>query len=86
MSKADKLLTRFSSKPTDFSYQELKRLLGGFGYEESTRGRTSGSRVAFVNEKTKHILRLHKPHPGPNLKVYQLKLVETALREEGHIQ
>ena len=86
MSKADKLLTRFLSKPTDFSYQELKRLLGGFGYEESARGRTSGSRVAFINTETRHILRLHKPHPGPNLKAYQLKLVETALREEGHIQ
>lgn len=86
MSKAEKLLNRLLSKPTDFSYQELKRLLGGFGYEESTRGKTSGSRVAFVNEKTKHIIRLHRPHPGPNLKTYQLKLVEIALREEGHIQ
>ncbi len=86
MNKAEKLLNRFLSKPTDFSYQELKRLLSGFGYEESTKGRTSGSRVAFINEKTKHIIRLHKPHPGPNLKAYQLKLVETALREEGHIQ
>ncbi len=83
--KADKLLHRFLARPKDFRYSELQALLGHFGYKVLKKGKTSGSRVAFVNEKTMHIIRLHRPHSGPNLKTYQLDLVETALREEGHI-
>jgi len=86
MGKADKLLKRFLSKPRDFSYDELKRLLKSFGYEESKMGKTSGSRVAFINSKTKHIIRLHKPHPKPELKHYQLNDIEEELRKRGLIE
>lgn len=86
MGKADKLLKRFLSKPRDFTYDELKRLLKSFGYEESKMGKTSGSRVAFINSKTKHIIRLHKPHPKPELKHYQLNDIEEELRKRGLIE
>ncbi len=86
MGKADKLLKRFLSKPKDFSYGELKRLLKSFDYEESKMGKTSGSRVAFINSKTKHIIRLHKPHPKPELKHYQLNDIEEELRKRGLIE
>ena len=86
MGKADKLLKRFLSKPRDFTYDELKRLLKSFGYEESKMGKTSGSRVAFINSKTKHIIRLHKPHPKPELKHYQLSDIEEELRKRGLIE
>ena len=86
MGKADKLLKRFLSKPRDFSYDELKRLLKSFGYEESKMGKTSGSRVAFINSKSKHIIRLHKPHPKPELKHYQLNDIEEELRKRGLIE
>lgn len=76
MSRHEKLLNRFLSKPTDFSYNELTTLLRGFGYEEIKTGRTAGSRVAFFNNETNHIMRLHKPHPKNILKRYQLDLVE----------
>jgi hypothetical protein len=46
-----------------------------FGYEEDNQGRTSGSRISFYNEKTGHILKLHKPHPQNILKGYQLELI-----------
>jgi hypothetical protein len=49
MTKKDKLLERFLSMPKDFSYQELKTLLNSLGYEESNLGKTSGSRVLFLN-------------------------------------
>lgn len=72
MSKKDKLIARLLTKPTDFTYAELTRLLAGFGFKEETSGKTSGSRVAFINSTTKQILRLHKPHPGNILKSYQI--------------
>ncbi|MBI5196008.1 MAG: type II toxin-antitoxin system HicA family toxin [Nitrospirae bacterium] len=85
MSKAEKLLKRFLSKPKDFTFDELARLLQGFGYEEVKMGKTSGSRVAFINYETKHIIRLHKPHPRPELKRYQLDNVEDELKNKGII-
>lgn len=33
----------------------------------------------FVHVKTKHVINLHKPHPGNILKEYQLKAVIEAL-------
>ena len=86
MGKAEKLLRRFLSKPKDFTYEELKRLLRPFGYEEAKTGKTSGSRVAFINHETKHIIRLHKPHPKPELKQYQLNDVEEELKRMGVIK
>ena len=85
MSKDEKLLLRFLSRPKDFSYNEMKKLLKGFGYEESNQGKTSGSRVAFINIESKHIIRLHKPHPGNELKMYQLDQVREELSERGLI-
>lgn len=76
-------MQRFLSKPADFTYDELKRLLNGFGYGEMKTGRTSGSRGAFINADTKHIIRLHRPHPRPVLKLYMLALVEENLRQQG---
>jgi hypothetical protein len=86
MGKAEKLLIRFLSKPKDFTYSELKKLLISFGYEEARTGKTSGSRVAFINQKTRHIIRLHKPHPNPELKHYQLNDIEDELRRMGVIK
>jgi hypothetical protein len=73
MSKNEKLFKRLLSKPKDFTYNELRRLLAGLGYSETQSGKTSGSRVAFINEATHHIIRLHKPHPGNELKQYQIE-------------
>ncbi len=81
MSKSEKLLQRFLSKPKDFTFEELRKLLESFGYEEAKTGKTSGSRVAFINYRTKNIIRLHRPHPNPELKPYQLNDVQEALRK-----
>jgi len=85
MSKTKKLLERFLSKPRDFTYDELERLLKSFGYEETKAGKTVGSRVAFINRKTMHIVRLHKPHPGNEMKLYQVNCIEEELRRKGVI-
>jgi len=85
MSKEEKLHERFLSRPKDFTYNEIKKFLKDFGYEESDRRKTSGSRVAFVNVETKHIIRLHKPHPGNELKLYQLDQIREELAGRGLI-
>ena len=85
MSSFEKLLERFLARPTDFTYDELRRLLGKLGYTETTKGKTSGSRVAFVEEKTRHIIRVHKPHPGNILKEYVIKEVIKSLQDEGKL-
>jgi hypothetical protein len=55
------------------------------GYEENQRGNTSGSRVAFINQKLNHILRLHKPHPNNELKQYQIEQIIEELVSRGLI-
>ena len=86
MSKFDKLLERFIRKPNDFSYDELRSLLKGLGYAEDSKGKTSGSRVAFININTKHIIRLHRPNPSNLLKSYQINLIFDELKTQGVIK
>ena len=85
MSKDQKLIVRLLSKPKDFTYNELCRVLNSLGYEESQSGKTSGSRVAFIDKSTNHIIRLHKPHPSNKLKQYQIELVIEELKSRGLI-
>lgn len=85
MSKKEKLLARLLERPKDFSYSELKTLLSGMNYEEVNKGKTSGSRVAFVNKKTSHIICLPKPHPKNILKSYQIDLIIEELKKEDLI-
>jgi hypothetical protein len=85
MSRRDKLERRFLTRPADFTYDEMSRLLKGFGYEETKTGKTAGSRVAFINKTSLHIIRLHRPHPGNIMKKYQMDLVEETLRGKGMI-
>jgi len=80
MTKAEKLLNRFQSQPKDFTDNELLRLLSNLGYKEQ---QGSGSRVVFSNEKIKHNIKLHKPHPGNILKRYQIDLLIQELKSKG---
>ena len=78
MSKKDKLIARFKSMPSDFHYEELVRLLRYFGFTEVKKGKTSGSRVKFMNDGGVPIY-MHKPHPSGIMKKYQLKNVKDTL-------
>jgi len=80
MTKSEKLLNRFLSRPKDFTYNELLSLLSSMGYKEQ---QGSGSRVVFFNEGIKHNIKLHKPHPGNVLKRYQIELVIQELKTNG---
>ena len=78
MSTFEKLLKRFLSAPKDFTYDELKRILAGFGYTEQ---QGAGSRIVFKNERLQHKIKLHKPHPGNILKRYQIDLIIEELQK-----
>jgi len=74
MSTKDKLIERFKKQPTDFTFDELLKLLTGFGFEMSNKGKTSGSRVRFQNKELKTIIDIHKPHTsGAPIKESTLK-------------
>lgn len=86
MSKAEKLMQRFLSKPKDFTFEELRKFLKSFGYEEAKTGKTSGARVAFYNAELDDMINLHKPHPAQVMKQCYLKDIERQLRDREVIK
>jgi len=82
MSKKEKLLKRLLSYPKDFTFDEAETLLSYYGFVLSNKGKTSGSRVKFVSNKTGLPLLLHKPHPSNILKPYQLEDIINKIQEE----
>lgn len=86
MSKAEKLLQRFLSKPRDFTFEELRKLLKGFGYREAKTGKTSGSRVAFYNAELDDMIKFHRPHPTQVMKQCYLREIEQQLRDREVIR
>ena len=82
MGSKEKLRERFMRIPSDFTFDEMQRLLEGYGYERSNKGKTSGSRIIFKNGDRRPIM-LHKPHPGNIVKEYAMKQVYNELKEAG---
>ena len=74
MSKLDKQIERFKSKPKDFTYDEAKQILNNLGFYENNKGKTSGARVEYANFN-KQKIQLHKPHHGRILKPYQVNIL-----------
>lgn len=82
MSSKEKLIARFLTIPSDFTFDELERLLTIFGYVKSNKGKTSGSRVIF-KDKEGYPIMLHKPHPGNIVKQYAVRQVLEELQSKG---
>ena len=85
MGTIEKLRERFLTMPSDFTFEEMQRLLEGYGYERSNKAKTSGSRLIFKNADKRPIM-LHKPHPGNVVKGYAMKQVLDNLCEAGFIK
>lgn len=85
MSKEKKIIDRFLSIPSDFTWDELLNVLTTYGYKEIKKGKTSGSRRKFVDEKTNNIINLHKPHPENIVKKYALRQVIENLKDKEKI-
>jgi len=84
MSTKDKLIERFKKQPKDFTFDELVRLFGYFGFEMSNKGKTSGSRVLFQNGIYEYDL--HKPHPDNIIKAAVLKRIKQYLTNNDFIK
>ena len=72
MSSKKKLIKRFCSIPSDFTFDELVRLFAIFGFELDNKGRTTGSRVEFI--RGVETFKMHRPHPGNIVK--QIVLID----------
>lgn len=81
MSKIEKQINRLKSKPKDLTYNEIKNLLNNLGFYENNKGKTSGSRVVFINIDLNKYIEIHKPHPSNILKPYQVNSIIKLLEE-----
>ena len=61
MGTKEKLIKRFLSQPSDFTWNEYCRLFNILGFSLSNKGKTSGSRILFVKDNIRYFA--HKPHP-----------------------
>ncbi len=78
MSKQDKLLEAFKAAKKEFKWTDLVAVLKSLGFEPVE---AEGSRVDFVMGEL--VVKLHKPHPQKEVKVYALKQVKETLHKEG---
>ena len=82
MSKVEKLTERLKTKPKDFTWDELVKLLHNLDFEDVDNGKTGGSRRKFYNRTRNVTINLHKPHPSPYIKGYMLQQIIAKLTEE----
>jgi hypothetical protein len=75
MGTKEKLVERFKRQPKDFTFNELTRLFQILGFEMSQKGKTSGSRIEFVNNEKELSYGAHKPHSDSSIKSYVMKQV-----------
>lgn len=54
-----------------------------FNYGQDHKGKTSGSHIIYHGNVTQLVL--HKPHPKPILKGYQVRAVIQFLKKEGRL-
>jgi hypothetical protein len=82
MSNREKMIKRLLSRPKDYKFEEADTLIRSFEYRLSNKGKTSGSRVMYINEQGGKLF-MHKPHPDSTLKSYQIDDLIDALKKEG---
>ena len=85
MGQKEKLALKLRSHPKTFTFDEAVTLLSYYGYVQENKGKTSGSRVRFLNSKTGARISLHKPHPRKELLDYQIGQLVDHLSEEGYL-
>lgn len=88
MSKSDKLLERLLKKPppSDFTWDELCKVLKGFGYRQLKQGKTGGSRRKFFNDDKDLLINCHEPHPHSEVDKGCLAYVAEHLQASGFIK
>ena len=85
MSKFQKTVDKLLNLSSSLTFQELEYVLRKLNYIEKKTGKTSGSRKAYIHKQTKHIIRLHKPDPGNEIKKYVRSYIIIELKKEKHL-
>ena len=85
MSRFEKAKERIIKYPKDYTYTEAKYLLTQMRFVESTKGKTSGSRVKFYRQEDQRMILLHKPHPTDIMKQGALKELVNYLIKIGEL-
>nr|WP_319513827.1 type II toxin-antitoxin system HicA family toxin [uncultured Cohaesibacter sp.] len=83
MGKTEKLLSKLAECNGPFSFRDMCTLLGRLGYEMSTKGKSSGSRVSFYNREFDHLILTHRPHPGDEMINGAVEEIKDRLTEVG---
>ncbi|MET0063680.1 MAG: type II toxin-antitoxin system HicA family toxin [Candidatus Thiodiazotropha endolucinida] len=71
MSKHEKLLEELCRRPKDFTWNSAVSLLRHYGFKRLNR-KTGGSHRTFYCEERDIIFKISEPHPGNELKMYQV--------------
>ena len=79
------MIERLLSMPADYSFDEVRTLLLRLGFEQSNKGKTSGSAVRFYRSSDQAVIMFHKPHSPDILKRYVMKDIIRTLKEKGDI-
>ena len=82
MAKWKLIEDKFKVLSRDITYSEAVTLLNHYGYILDNKGKTSGSRVRFVQNGHCDIL-IHRPHPQKELKEYVVKDLKNIFEQEG---
>lgn len=78
MAKLDKVRDKIYCQPTasNLTWNDIAFYLNYFGYRKM---QAEGSRVRFIHGETNDVIRLHKPHPGNELKKYVVEQLQEKL-------
>ncbi|TDF41915.1 type II toxin-antitoxin system HicA family toxin [Alteromonadaceae bacterium M269] len=87
MVSREKFAAKLKRKPVpkDVKFSELQNYLIAVGYQLSNKGKSSGSRVKFI-DKDMNIIMLHKSHGADPVKPKALAYVVEALYEHGVLE
>ena len=85
MSSLEKATQELLKCSKNYTYDQAKTLLKKLGFEERTKGKTSGSRVMFYRECDQRVIMLHKPPPENTMDTGALKDLIKRLKEYGEL-
>ena len=81
MSKLERKIAEFRRCRGPYPYADLVLLLTWLGYRQTETG--GGSRRRFMHAESRHVIRLHEPHPGKDVLPYVVREVRNVLEERG---
>ena len=70
MSQFDKIKLKLLNQDTVITFLELEYILSKLGYVEKKKGKTSGSRKAYLNINYNHIILIHRNEIKSYVKQY----------------